>query len=915
MTQGRQGPRERWTALLERVRPRLARARQRLAAWAAHARARSGPAVERARAWLAEAGAGALRGLDRMRRGAGPRARQAAASVRGGWARVRPALGRAGRAIRRRAPSPRQALVVLALLFGAGLVLWERCGLGGCPDVAALSSYQPGGAAVLLDRNGERFADLAPMEYEVVPLDSLPPHVPAAFVAVEDRRFYDHRGVDWVRVLGAAWADLRAGGLVQGSSTIPMQLSRTLFPERIRREDKTLRRKLLEVRVAGEIEDRFSKGEILELYLNHVYLGAGTYGIQAASRYWFGKDATELDLEEAAMLAGMPRAPSQYDPRRHPEAARTRRDLVLSLMEQQELLTPGVADSARALELVVPDEPYRDPDGDLLAPYFVQHVRRMLEDELGESLYAERLRIHTTLDPVAQRAAEEELEARLRAVERGDFGRARGERYERAGGAADYLQGAVVVMDAAGGEVRAWVGGRDFDHSRYDRARLARRQTGSAFKPFVYAAALEAGLSPSQPVMDSPYRLARQGAPDWEPRNYSGGFEGPLSMREALVRSQNVPAVRVAAAVGQEPVRDLARRVGLSGAVPESPVSALGVTTATPLEMATAYATFATLGLRPSPRFVLRVEDEDGEVLLETEPRSERVMDPAIAYLLTDMLSDVVDRGTGAVVRSVGFRGAAAGKTGTTSDATDVWFVGYTPELVSAFWVGFDEVRPIASRATGGGVAAPAWGRTMETVYDDRPVPDWPAMPAGIVAVWVDPETGMPLQRGCRPRYDDARRELFLEDAVPITICPRRSRRGWDDRMSSWLESLFGRRHSVPSIPGTIDPDLGVPRLPTSEKQAYGRDRDPWFGGGAGAYGDDDRYDDGRYDRDRYDDDRADQARERARAEWKREQERLREERKRYQEWLREERQRREEAARERRRRAEDDRWREMRAG
>ncbi|MBW3552737.1 MAG: PBP1A family penicillin-binding protein [Gemmatimonadetes bacterium] len=751
----------------------------------------------------------------RLREWIRPRVAPLAGAVERRWASIRPRIRSALGALCRRRPSPRQAAVLALVLLGAGWLLWERCGLKGCPDVESLTSYQPGGASVVLDRDGEPFADLAPMEYEVVALDSLPPWVAQAFVAVEDRRFFDHEGVDWFRSVGALWADIRARGLVQGSSTIPMQLSRTLFPDRIRREEKTFRRKLLEVRVAGEIEERFTKREILELYLNHVYLGGGSYGIQAASRYYFDKEATELELEEAALLAALPRAPSHYDPRRHPEAARARRDLVLTLMEKQDVIPFRVAHAARQRDLAVADETDRDPDGDRLAPYFVEHVRRLLADELGERLYAEPLRIVTTLDARAQEAAEAELEAQLRTVERGTFGRFRGPHY--GDGEAGYLQGAVVLMDARSGDVRAWVGGRDYDRSRYDRARLARRQAGSAFKPFVYAAALEAGFPPSQPILDAPYRLARAGAPDWEPDNYSGGFEGRMTLRDALVRSQNIPSVRLAAAVGEERVSDFARRTGIAGEVPASPVAALGVTAVSPVEMTAAYASFANLGTRVTPRFVVRVEDAEGRVVWEPapEPARARVMEPAIAYLLTDMLRDVVDRGTGTGVRGAGFHGAAAGKTGTTSDATDVWFVGYTPELVGTVWVGYDEVRPLPYRATGGGVAAPIWGRIMARVHADGPMPRWADRPPEVVARWVDPETGMPLEEGCRPRWDGPRQELFLLGQEPRTICPWSGSRYGYYRIGRWLGDMFGYDDEPAArIPGEPDPDLGYPRLP-----------------------------------------------------------------------------------------------------
>ncbi|HUG40565.1 MAG TPA: PBP1A family penicillin-binding protein [Longimicrobiales bacterium] len=770
--------------------------------------------VEDARDGLAAAGAAA------RRRWPGARARLLAANdridraVQRGWRRVRPTVHRVAVAVGRHAPSRRQTAVVATVLLVVGWVLWERCGVAGCPDVERLTSYQPGGAPVLVDRTGEVFADLAPVEHQVVPLDSLPPHVAHAFIAVEDRRFYEHRGVDWWRVFGALRADIRAGGLVQGSSTIPMQLSRTLFPDRIRREEKTFRRKLLEVRVAREVEERFSKDEILELYLNHVYFGGGAYGIEAASRHYFGTGARDLDVEEAALLAGLLKAPSHYHPRRHPEAARARRDLVLTLMEREDYLSFREAEAARGRELAVVPDPGRDRGGDVHASYFIRHVRDLLEGELGEDLYAAPLRIMTTLDTEAQRAAEEELARQLRSVERGAYGYLPGSRYDAAASdGTSYLQGAVVIMDSRSGDILAWVGGRDFDHSRYDRARLGRRQAGSAFKPFVYAAALERGYAASQPILDAPYRFAVDRNRVWEPRNYSGDFRGYMSMREALIRSQNVPAARLAAAVGLEHVADFARRAGLNGEVPSSPVAALGVTTVSPLDMTTAYSAFSGLGTRVEPRFVLRVEDEDGEVLWSSEPVRTRVTDPAIAFILTDMLRDVVDRGTGTAVRWNGFRGPAAGKTGTTSDATDVWFVGYTPRVVGTIWIGFDELKPLTSRATGGGIAAPVWGRIMARAFDDPETPHWGDAPADVLALRVDPETGLALESGCYPWRAQARRELFLAGMEPPEVCPRDRRDDWMGRLAGWMGSGFYSRRAPP-LRGEPDPHLGAPRLP-----------------------------------------------------------------------------------------------------
>ena len=694
------------------------------------------------------------------------------------------------------AQGARRVGIVAAIAFVIAVLLYSRCGVAGCPDVDRLRSYQPGGASVVLDREGRKIADLAPVEHAVVRLADLPPHVAQAFVAVEDKRFYQHDGVDWVRVFGAAFANLKAGGIVQGSSTITMQLTRNLYPDRIRAKEKTLGRKLLEVRMAGEIEERYTKDEILELYLNHIYFGNGAYGIEAASRYYFDKPAKQLTVDEAAMLAAIPKAPSHYDPRRNPEAARGRRDLVLSLMAEEGFITDETARQARARRLAVAGDADR-PRQNTFAAYYVQHIRNVLEDRFGEKLYSSRLRITTTLDTKAQRAAESSLDRQLRSLNRN-------------------VQGAVVLMDAHSGDVLAWVGGRDFSQSRFDRARNARRQVGSAFKPFVYATALSEGIAPSQPILDSPYRLAMSRNDVWEPHNYDGNYRGVLSLRDALVMSQNIPAVRLARAIGENDVVELAHRAGIKGEIPHSPVLALGVTAASPLELATAYTSFASLGTRVEPRFILRVEDQHGRVLWEPESRRELAVDPAVAYLLTDILRDAVDYGTGTAVRSAGYSGPAAGKTGTTNDATDAWFAGYTPDRVGVVWIGYDDTKPLPGRATGGSLAAPVWGRMMAQLEDPNQSRDWQPPKGKLVSLWTDPETGLVLQEGCRPRYGNARREVFLADYVPASSCPRSE---YDDdffsRIGSLLGSLFGvREEPEPALPpGVPDENLGVARL------------------------------------------------------------------------------------------------------
>jgi 1A family penicillin-binding protein len=669
---------------------------------------------------------------------------------------------------------------VLVLLVAAAL-LYRNCGRNGCPDVRLLTAYQPGGAPVLLDRNGERFADLAPYERVVVSLDSLPPYVANAFIAVEDRRFWRHHGVDFGRVVGAAIANVRARTVRQGSSTIPMQLARNIFPRELPGTERTLKRKLQEARVAQEIEARFNKSEILEMYLNHIYFGAGAYGIEAASRLYFGKPARELSLAEAATLAALPKAPTHYDPRRQPDRSRQRRDLVLTLMERQSLVEPEAAQQARASDLAARTNGDRDRSGVPLGAYFIDVVRDALEDRFGESLYRSRIQIHTTLDPVAQRASEKELESQLNSLD-GRVRRGSGE-----------LQGAVVVMEAATGDVLALVGGRDPTVSRYNRATNGRRQVGSAFKPFVFAAALAEGIPTSQLVLDAPIRMQLSRNDVWEPSNYDGVYEGEVSLRRALVRSRNVPTIRLASAVGIDDVARAARSAGVLETMDETPALALGTVAMSPLQLATAYTTFATLGHTALPRFVLRVEDEDGRTLWQPQrtPRR-RGMDAAVAYVVTDILRDAVDYGTGTGVRTAGFRGPVAGKTGTTNNATDAWFVGYTPDLVGAIWIGYDRPSPLGSAATGGGYAAPVWGRVMRQVYADRPAPQPWTMPAGVLQRRIDPYTGLVLQDGCEPRGAAASTEIFVAEFVPASACP--SRDFWSDFWNR-VGGVFGGQH------------------------------------------------------------------------------------------------------------------------
>ncbi len=725
--------------------------------------------------------------------------------LRAAWSRVRTSAGEGGRRVRgglaalwrpfaeRR--GPRLALgVVLAVGFGLALVggaAWQTCGFQGCPDAARLAAYRPGGAPLLLDRQGQVIATLSPDDLPEVHLRSLPEYLPAAFLAVEDRRFLEHGAVDWRRVAGAFAANLRHGGVEQGFSTITMQLARNLFPLEIPGQERTAARKLLEIRVAQQFEARFSKPEILELYLNHIYFGNGARGIEAAAWQYFRQPAARLTLAQAALLAALPKAPTHYDPRHHPDQALARRNLVLARMTAQARVAPEIAAAAAREPLGVRSPPEHQRARPTFARYFAEEVRRQLEERFGESLYATPLRVWTTLDLEAQRAAEEELERQLRAIESGRLGRvskARGGGHDEtdetdetdgseareASKSTRDLQGAVVALEAASGDVLAWVGGRDYAASQFDRVSRARRQAGSAWKPFVYAAALARGIALSQPIADTPLVVPLAGGGTWEPRNYDGTFAGRVTLRQALAQSRNVPTVRLAEAVGYDRIAALAASDGITSKVPLLPSMPLGTVAVSPLELTAAYTAFASLGWQVAPRVVLRVERADGTAIWSApEPSRRQVLDPAVAYLLDDALRDALASGSGAPGLPPGFAGRAAGKTGTSTDGKDVWFIGFTPSVVAGVWIGYDEPRPIADQATGGRLAAPVFRRLMTRLYAGRGAPRWWPMPPGVAAWPVDPASGLVLSEGCAPvDGSPAPRELFLTGHEPMSTCP-----------------------------------------------------------------------------------------------------------------------------------------------
>ncbi len=662
--------------------------------------------------------------------------------------------------------------------LGAGVAAgaWAVvCDAGRCPSIAGLEAYAPRQTSKLYAADGRFITEIGLERRTLVRLDEIPRHVRDAFLITEDRRFYRHDGIDWLRVLGAAARNAVAGRYAQGFSTITMQLARNVFPEQISRE-KTLLRKLKEAKVARAIERRYPKDRILELYLNQIYLGNGAYGVETAAQRYFGKSVGALTVAEAAMLAGLPKAPERYNPRKFADRAVQRRNTVLELMRRADAITDAEASLAKAFPLQLAQ---RAEAGDL-APYFVEWVRQQLDAHFGRRLYEQGLKVYTTLDVDMQGAAERALENQLRAIEAGRHGPYRHLTYEaylaraaetgEAGAAADspYLQGAFVALDPRTGAVRAMVGGRDFGDSKFNRAVQALRQPGSTFKPIVYAAAVQQGLGPAHVVDDSPLSMEQVSGEPWTPQNYDLKFQGPMPMRKALYQSRNLAAVRTGLEVGVEPVIEMARRFGLSTPIPPYPSVFIGAADVHPVEMIGAYAVFASLGERATPHAILRVETADGAVVWEPRRPREAVLSPEEAWLMVDMMKDVVVRGTAARIWSGGFRVPAGGKTGTTNDGADVWFIGYTADLVAGVWMGFDRPRKIKANAQGGDLAAPAWAAFMTEVYRRKPQPpDWPR-PDGIVAVEVDAATGLRPDATCPSGHVV---EFFVAGTEPERTC------------------------------------------------------------------------------------------------------------------------------------------------
>ncbi len=650
-------------------------------------------------------------------------------------------------------------VVIALLLLSGGTTLWmATCGLAGCPSAEQLRGYRPSEGSRVLDRRGAPLGRLSYVRRINVPIERVPRHVRAAFIAAEDRRFFYHGGIDWRSAGRALVRNFRSLAVREGFSTITMQVVRSAFLPHLSQE-RSLRRKLIEIELARRLERALPKQKILELYLNVIYLGNGTYGVEAASRDLFGKSVGRLTVGEAALLAGLARGPSIYSPRRHPDRARGRRSVVLAQMAREGFLSAARVERAAAEPLRLAQSGWR-PRRDLSQA--LDPVRAAVDSILGDDVeIVGDVVVHTTLDAVAQRAAARAVNDRAAAIERG-AGRA-----DRPKG--QDLQGALVALDPRSGEIRALIGGRRYVQRGFNRALGARRQPGSAFKPFVYAAALSDGFTPATVVEDSPVEVT-DGSRVWRPVNFGGEYAGVVTLRRALMTSANAATVRLSRAVGERRVAALARRAGLRGELAPVPSLALGAVEVTPLELVTAYAPFANGGFRVEPSLIRRIELADGtELWSARERKRERVMGEAEAFQITSMLRSVVDEGTGHLVRELGVRGAVAGKTGTTNNGADIWFVGYTPTVVAGVWFGYDVPREIAPNASGGRLAAPAWAAFYKNGWTERaPASAWEP-PVGLVAKTIDAYTGDIANEWC----PTTQREWFKPGSEPVRICTR----------------------------------------------------------------------------------------------------------------------------------------------
>jgi penicillin-binding protein 1A len=707
-------------------------------------------------------------------------------------------------------------LVLISALVGAttGVLLVYTTDL---PQVEALEAYRPSSITELYDDHGRVIGSFALQRRVVAGYDDFAPVLRDALVSIEDKDFYRHSGINFWRIVGAAYRDIESGGRVQGASTLTMQLARNLFLS----PDRSFHRKVQEAMLAVQIERRFTKPQIFTLYANQIFLGHGVYGFEAASEFYFSKPASKLTLAEAALLAGLPKGPGLYSPINHPDKATRRRNLVINAMLEDGKITAAQAADARS----APAGLHLQHDPNSLAPYFVEEIRRYLENKYGaDQVHEGGLKVYTSLDVDLQKAANQAVLDGLAAYERrhrwkghlenvvaegnpldkyehpdwDDEPEANGYvhalvtsagvgiatlkfgRYSAALGQADVAwtqgkiqdllrtgdvcyvriltlssngaarvtleqdsgaQGALIAIDNATGGIKAMVGGRDFSESKFDRATQALRQVGSSFKPYVYTTVIDRGGSPDDTILDEPITFETGSGP-YSPHNYDEKFEGIITLRRALAQSRNIPALKLASKVGIKSVIEYAERFGITAKLPPYLPVALGAAEITLIEQTSAYSVFPDDGVRVMPRYITKVTDYEGRVLEEDYPEVKDVVSARTARIMTSMLREVVLHGTAVAAAKMPF--PIAGKTGTTNDFTDAWFVGFSPTMTCGVWMGFDEKRTLGAKETGAHAALPIWMNFMNTAMagkDPGQFQSLPDMPGPVIQKVDTPDT------------------------------------------------------------------------------------------------------------------------------------------------------------------------------
>ncbi|MBI4638888.1 MAG: PBP1A family penicillin-binding protein [Candidatus Rokubacteria bacterium] len=672
---------------------------------------------------------------------------------------------------------------VTALLLGSAVAvaaLWAFAFLPrSLPSVTALESFQPLQGTKLYDDNDELITELHVERRIFVPLAQVPQTLRDAVIATEDRRFYYHWGIDPIGVARAIFQNTQRGRIVEGGSTITQQLTKVLFLT----PDKSLERKLKEAVLALELERRYSKDRILEMYLNQVYFGHGAYGIEAAARTYFGKSVSELNVRESALLAGLPRAPTSYSPFDHPEAAKRRRELVLRRLVEYGKLKDGESKRLARTDLgLIPPERRRTT-----GQYFLEYVQQTLEAKYGaDMVFKGGLQVYTTLNPSMQLIAEQALRDGLKALETRSSKTRPGE----------HPEGAIVTIEPQTGYVRAMVGGYDFFRSEFNRAVQAKRQPGSAFKPFVYIAALEAGFTPATRIEDSPvtYPVGQNGQA-WKPDNYDRKFRGPTTLQQAIEDSVNVVTVKLQERVGINRTIHVARRLGISSPLNTDLTLALGSSDLTLLELTSAYSALANQGIWIPATTIRYLTDAQGKLLEEHFPQGKEAISPETAYVVTHMLRGVIERGTGQGAKVLA-RPIAA-KTGTTNDYSNAWFIGFTPRLATGVWVGYDRPRSLGRDETGSRVAVPIWVAYMGRVLGDSPKEDFP-VPDRVVTAPVDLDPSNECVRVVTM--------AFVRGTEPSVLCgPRRATDPWTPERTPMLPAGFFEDRR-PGVPGRQSP-------------------------------------------------------------------------------------------------------------